>query len=258
MIDIHAHIIPDLDDGPPDMETSIGMGIMAQQEGITAIVSTSHSTEAAAEGSDGIRARLDEVRTAWNAAGLDIRLELGVEIYLRPDTVEDLRDGRLWSLAGSRYVLVELPYQPWPPYAEDALFALQLGGYVPILAHPERYSAIQSDPARLYSLVERGVLAQVTASALISEHSPAYRRCAELLLRHNLVQFLSTDAHGTGRRSPKVREALRAAESLVGVEMVQTMVEYNPARVLANEEITTEPVPVAPRKGFFNVLFGRD
>src|SRR4051794_17336192 len=119
MIDIHAHIIPDLDDGPPDMETSIGMGIIAQQEGITAIVSTSHSTEAAAEGSDGMRARLDEVRAAWNAAGLDIRLELGVEIYLRPDTVEDLREGRLWSLAGSRYVLVELPYQPWPPYAED-------------------------------------------------------------------------------------------------------------------------------------------
>src|SRR6266542_4098448 len=116
MIDIHIHIIPDLDDGPPDMETSVGMGRLAAEEGITAIVSTSHSEESAVVGLEGMRGRLEAVSKAWSDAGLGIRLELGVEIFLTPDTPAHLKSGKLWTLAGSRYALVELPYQPWPAY----------------------------------------------------------------------------------------------------------------------------------------------
>src|SRR5689334_13526196 len=110
MIDIHTHIIPNLDDGPSDMETSLGMGRLAMEEGIATIISTSHSKESAAVGLDGMKGKLDAVRAAWTEAGLTIRLELGVEIFLTPDTPPDLKSGTLWTLAGSRYALVELPY----------------------------------------------------------------------------------------------------------------------------------------------------
>ena len=87
-------------------------------------------------------------------------------------------------------MLVELPYQPWPIYAEQTLFNLQVAGYVPILAHPERYTAIQANPNLMYSLAERGVLGQVTAGALLGDHGGPAKRTAETLIKHNLTQFL--------------------------------------------------------------------
>ncbi|HEX9988925.1 MAG TPA: CpsB/CapC family capsule biosynthesis tyrosine phosphatase [Chloroflexia bacterium] len=259
MIDIHTHIIPDLDDGPPDIETSVGMGLVAAREGITAIISTSHNEEASAVGYEGMQARLEAVREAWVGAGLDIRLELGLEIYLRPDTVAELKAGRVWPLAGSQYVLVELPYQPWPAYAESALFGLQVAGYVPILAHPERYTALQTDPNRMYALAERGVLAQVTAQALIGSHGNAARRCAETLVRHKLAQFLSSDAHGLSerKRAPVLRQGLRVAEGLIGAEAANTMVEENPRYILERKLLTPEPERVSAPRWSFGKLLGR-
>src|SRR5688500_5797711 len=148
------------------METSIRMGHLAAAEGTTAIISTSHSAEATSVGHRGMIARLEEVREAWGAAGLNIRLELGVEVYLQPESLADLQSGRLWSLAGSKYVLVELPYRPWPSFADRTMFELQVAGYFPILSHPERYSAIQDDPNHMYTLDQMGILAQATAGAL--------------------------------------------------------------------------------------------
>jgi protein-tyrosine phosphatase len=255
MIDIHIHILPDLDDGPPDMETSVGMGLIAASEGFTAIISTSHGDEVSLEGRKMMEERLDAVREAWAGAGLNIRLELGVEIYLRPGTLDQLKFGHLWPLAGSRYVLVEVPYQPWPTYADEALFSLQLAGYVPILAHPERYTAIWSDPNKMFALAERGILAQVTAGALLGDQGPEVKKCAHTLLRHNLVQFMATDAHSTGLRSPRVTQALKHAENALGPELARRLVEDNPARILSHEEIDLDPRPVEQRKSFFGNLF---
>lgn len=256
MIDIHIHILPDLDDGPAEMETSVGMGLMAASEGFTAIVSTSHGDEASLEGREMMEARLDAVREAWAGAGLKIRLELGVEIFLRPGTLDQLKFGHLWPLAGSRYVLVEVPYQPWPVYADETLFALQLAGYVPILAHPERYTAIWTDPNKMFALAERGILAQVTAAALTGDQGPEVRKCAQTLLQHNLVQFMATDAHSTGLRSPRIIQALKYAENELGLDLARSLVENNPARILSHEEIALDPRPVEQHKSFFGNLFG--
>jgi protein-tyrosine phosphatase len=249
MIDIHAHIIPALDDGPPDMETSVAMGRIAAEEGITAMIATSHDREGGEVGYEGMRARLEDVRVAWAEAGLGIRLELGLEIYLRPETPAELKSGAVWTLGGSRYVLVELPYQPWPPYAERILFDLQLAGYAPILAHPERYTAIQSNPNLMHSLAERGILSQVTAGALLGDHGSPVRRSAETLVRHGLTQFLSSDAHGLTlrKRMPRLLEALKVVEGLVGAERAHEMVVDNPACIFSGEHLIPEPEPVERR-----------
>jgi protein-tyrosine phosphatase len=259
VIDIHTHIIPDLDDGPPDMDTSVAMGLLAAEEGITAIISTSHSKESEAVVFEGRRGKLDAGRAAWSTAGIDIRLELGVEIYLRPDTPADLKSGKLWTLAGSRYALVELPYQPWPTYTERVLFDLQLAGYVPILAHPERYTAIQADPNVMYALAERGILGQVTASAMVGDHGGPVRRCAETLVRHGMIQFLSSDTHGLTlrKRMPHLKKALGVVEGLVGAELAGAMVLDNPACVLENRHIEAEPERVAPRRWSLGRVFRR-
>ncbi len=258
MIDIHSHIIPALDDGPTDMEVSVAMGRIAAQEGTQVLISTSHSAEASAVGYEGMLERLDQVRTAWQNAGIEIRLELGVEIFLDYDTVENLRTGKLWTMSGSQYVLVEVPYSPWPAYAERALFDLQTAGYTPILAHPERYTAIQDDPNLLYRLVQRGVLAQVTSAALLGEQGEKVHRTAQTLVRHGLVQFIASDSHNvkSRRRMPLLREAVQVASQLVGEEAALALVTTNPAAVLEKRPVETSPVLVEVRRSFIGGLFG--
>jgi protein-tyrosine phosphatase len=258
MIDIHAHILPGLDDGPTDMEASVGMGRIYASEGVTCVFSTSHSQEVAEEGRARIEEGLGQVRAAWRDAGIQVDLVLGVEVYLRPDTLDDLRDGRLWTLGDSRYVLVEVPYQPWPVYADAALHDLRLAGYVPILAHPERYTVIQERPEKMVELLEQGVLCQVTAGALLLKSGNAVRRTADLLVKHRLAQFIATDAHSPHWRSPEVRDALQAAERLAGAEAVRAMTVDNPLHILAGSPIQPDPDPLPPRKNRFGGLFGRD
>jgi len=239
------------------MKTSVAMGRVAAEEGIDAIISTSHSDEASNVGYEGVLSRLEEVRQAWAGAGLKIRLELGVEIFLRPDTATALKSGAMWTLAGSRYVLVEVVYQPWPSFADQALFDLQLAGYTPILAHPERYVAIQNDPNRMYALAERGILSQVTAAALLGDHGPRARKCTEVLVQHGLAQFLSSDAHGltTRLRLPRLREALEVAEGLVGREDALALVKENPAHILSNTQLEPNPEKVSGRRWSLGGLF---
>jgi protein-tyrosine phosphatase len=257
VIDIHTHIIPALDDGPGDMETSIAMGRIFAEEGVTTVISTSHSEEAMVLGREVMQRKLKEVQAAWVEAGIEIETELGVEIFLRPTAVQDLQSGRAWTLAGSQYVLVELPYEPWPAYADQALFDLRVAGYVPILAHPERYTAIQQDPNRMYALAERGVLGQVTADALLGRHGGSIKRCAQTLVRHRLVQFLSSDAHGVvaGKRPPLLREALRVAERLVGPEAAHLLVYENPAHILANASLTPNSEPIRTSESWLSRFF---
>jgi len=257
MIDIHTHILPALDDGPADMETSIRMGRIAAQEGIEAIISTSHSGEGMAMGHEGMQSRLGEVRAAWSAAGINIRVELGLEIFLQPDTVAHLKSDQVWTLAQSQYVLVEVPYQPWPTFADQVLFDIQVAGYVPILAHPERYKPIQADASFMYSLAERGVLGQVTAVALLGMHGHDIQRCAETLVRNRLVQFISSDAHGVSgrKRSPQLGAAVQAAAHLIGEEAAQAMVTTNPAHIFDGKHLLPSPERVKPRRRPFGGLF---
>jgi protein-tyrosine phosphatase len=259
MIDIHTHIIPALDDGPPDMETSVAMGRLAAGERIATIISTSHSEECAAVGYEAMARRLDEVREAWAEAGLEIGLELGVEIFLTPETPADLKAGKVWALAGSSYVLVEIPYQPWPTYTERTLFELQVAGYTLILAHPERYMAIQADPNVMYALAERGVLAQVTADALLGKHGQRAEETAKTLVRHGLAQFISSDAHGVSerKRAPKLTMAVEQCEALVGQTAARALVTINPAHILENRPFIPEPQPVERSGWGLGRFFGR-
>ncbi len=259
MIEIHSHIIPALDDGPADMEASVAMGRIAAGEGTKIFISTSHSSEAGEIGLGGMQARLEEVRAAWDAEGLGMRLELGVEIWLDYETLDALKSGRLWTLAGSQYVLVELPSSSWPNYAERALFDLQLTGYAPILAHPERYSAVQDDPNVLFQLAERGILAQVTSAALVGDQGSTLKKAADTLVRHGLVQFISSDSHNatSKRRMPLLREAVAAAALLIGEETALAMVTTNPAAILARQPLTPDPQRVEARKSLFGGFFGK-
>src|SRR5437868_5193189 len=168
MIDTHLHILPCIDDGPETMEESIALARVLVQEGIHTAIATPHFNDqfpqrSAAE----VQVLVHELQQVLDRQGIPLRLFAGHEALIKPGLVDDIRAGRLATLNGSRYLLLELWNSAWLPETERAIFELRAFGIVPIIAHPERYRAIQQDFHRLTALLQQGVLAQMMASSLI-------------------------------------------------------------------------------------------
>src|SRR5438105_3274180 len=188
VIDLHTHILPGVDDGARTIEESVEMARVARADGIATMVATPHRNawSYCAEPADGER-RLAEVVAACAEAGLDLRLLLGSEAYIAPDLTEQVRAGQAWPINSGRYLLVEWPYEQYPVYSEQVLFDLQVKGFCPVIAHPERYRIVRRDVNVLAPLVERGIVVQVTANSLLGQAGPEVQRVAEALVVQNLA-----------------------------------------------------------------------
>lgn len=250
MIDLHCHILPGLDDGAQTLEESLEMARVAAGDGIHTIAATPHAdlwgTNPDQEDLEDRVARLQE---ALEAQSIPVRIVPGLENHLTPE----LLSGQVVPLNRTGFVLVELPFEEYPHYVEEALFQLQLKGYTPILAHPERNAILRSSHDVLRGLVERGILAQLTAASLLGVFGKKTREASEAFLLQGLVQVLATDSHSpTGGRRPLLGEALAVAARLIGPEPAQALVTSTPERILRGEPVEVEtPVAARPRRWGF-------
>ena len=164
MIDLHTHILPGLDDGSPDLETSVLMAAVAAESGVTHLVATPHSNQRGAfenYASPALQVRFDCLCTAVHEAGIPLELSLGMEIFGTGDVLQLLHDGRLLTLGGGRYLLIEFGFHEDPLRIERLLDALLADGYWPVVAHPERYYGLQRMPNYLFDWANRGIVLQV-------------------------------------------------------------------------------------------------
>ncbi|HBY94074.1 MAG TPA: hypothetical protein DEP84_08950, partial [Chloroflexi bacterium] len=209
MIDLHCHILPAVDDGPPDWKTSLEMVRIAAEDGITVMAATPH--DVGWQGPKPPRILVPFLVAQLNRrvrqAGLDIKVVAGMEALIDPGLAARVDAGTVLRLSSSRYVLVELPFSLWPQFTEAALFQLQVRGYRPILAHVERYQAVQAQPERLMDLVSRGIMLQVTGHSLTGLFGKDVRATAEQLLEANLVHLLASDCHTPRGRRPELAAA---------------------------------------------------
>ena len=236
MIDTHLHILPGVDDGPETIQESLALAQVLVQEGIhTAIVTPHYNDEFPQHSAAEIRERVHDMQQALDRQGIPLRLFAGHEALIKPGLVGDIQSGRLATLNGSRYLLLELWNSTWLPETERVIFELQLYGVVPIIAHPERYRAIQQDPARLASLLRQGVMTQLTASSLVGTQGNTARRAAETLLKKGLIHCIASDAHGLHTRPPGVLRGLQCAERLLGQSSVYQMIETRPSAIINND-----------------------
>lgn len=238
MIDIHIHLLPGIDDGPATMEETLALARLLVQEGIRIAIATPHYNDqyprlSAIE----VRKRVDEVQQVLNGQGIPLHVYAGHEVLIKPDLFRDIEVGRVATLNGSRYLLLELWMSAWIPETERVLFELLMAGIVPILAHPERYRTFQQNPERLAALQRQGVLAQLTANSLVGFWGKTVQRCAETLLKNKLINFIASDAHGVHKRPPKMKESLQRAEQLLGQSDLQQMIERRPMAVLCNQAV---------------------
>ncbi len=257
MIDIHHHCLPDVDDGPREWDEAVAMCRMAADEGIETIVATPHvlrgrwRTAPIAE----LEARIATLR---DKVGATPRLLLGSEYFFGHDVADVLRAGNaIVPLAGSRYVLIELASNNVPPLLDQPLYRMQLDGWIPIIAHPERNIVFQAKPELLASLIEIGARMQITAGSLTGEFGSSAQRAAEAWVNAGLVHFVATDAHNTSKRPPKVQAAIAALRAIAGDTVADALFRRNPAAVVENRRLEYEPEPeLQPTRGFFTRLLG--
>lgn len=238
MIDTHLHILPGVDDGPETIQESLTLAQMLVQEGIHSAIATPHyndefSQHYAAE----IRERVYYLQQELDRRAIPLHLFAGHEALIKAGLLEDIQAGRLATLNGSSYLLLELWTSTWLPETERVIFELLAHGIIPIVAHPERYRAIQQDPRRLSVLLQQGALAQLTASSLAGMQGNTTRRCAETLLKQGLIHCIASDAHGSHRRPPGVIRGLERARELVGQVRVDQLIEAQPAAILSNHYV---------------------
>jgi protein-tyrosine phosphatase len=245
MIDLHSHILFDLDDGARTLDDSLAMARLSVRDGVHTIAATPHSPASPASrlyDPAVIRERLAVLRDALARAGVALEVVAGTEIAFSADIVERLRRGDLLTYGGSRAILLELANNTLPPTFENALFNLQVAGYRVVLAHPERIVEVQQSPNRLLPFVERGVLMQVTAEALTGQQGERLRTTAETLLTHGMAHLLASDTHGIPpRRAPLLAAARDRAAVLVGKPAAEALVMSTPAAILSGQPLRHPP-----------------
>lgn len=241
MIDLHCHLLPDVDDGPDSLEESLAMARMARADGIRTVVVTPHARHweqrhRAEDSGGGLEAAVQQLQEQLREAGIDLALVPGMEVDLDETLPLRLLEGRASPLGRGPYVLLELPFLAFARYIDRAIFHAQVAGWQPILAHVERYVYFQERPELLEPLVRRGVLTQVNAGSLTGELGEVVRGTAMRLLRRGLVHCLATDAHGaSGARVPLLSPAVAIAARCVGQARAQAMVEAVPDCILTGK-----------------------
>ena len=239
MIDIHCHILPELDDGAADMEEALGIARAAAASGVAGIVATPHfpGRPESLELLGDILARYHDLRTALDKAGIPLRIFPGAEILCLPQTVKMARQRQLPTLGNSDYLLCEFYFQESRAYMTKLLQGVAAGGYRIVVAHPERYEAVQRDTRVAEKWFAAGYALQINKDSLLGNFGPRVQKTARELLERGLAHMIASDAHSTLYRTGDMGELLAWLEVNCPPEYARVLLVENPRRLIQGREM---------------------
>jgi protein-tyrosine phosphatase len=240
--DLHAHILPAVDDGAKSFDDTIEMARVAASDGTEVILATPHRKDVTQEHSvEHVETLVAEINKYLTGQGIGVSIVLGMENHLDIDLPDEFTAGRALRMNGTRYALVELPFFGHPNFVSEVLFQIQLQGITPVLAHPERIEYIQNNPLQLAEFAERGMLSQITGGSITGHFGANVRKFTHTLLRRGLVHIIASDCHfPQGPRSPLLTPSFEAAAQVVGRERAMRMVVDTPRAVLEDRPVETQ------------------
>ena len=258
MFDIHTHILPGIDDGPKSLEESLAAIAALVSEGVRGIVATPHFNDQfphvpAFE----VQQRVAQLQREVDRQGIAVQLWAGHEVLFDTTVEAALATGQAGSINQGPYVLVELPTYEFPMTLPMVLGQLRTRGYIPVIAHVERYKPTQRDPNVLLPLIEAGMLLQITVSSFTGKFGKTAQQTAETLMHRNMAHVLATDAHSLSLRRANLIAGLRAAEALVGPARVRQMVEEVPLAIIQGARVAIPPVR-HPSRTWISTMLRRD
>lgn len=249
MIDLHSHIIFDVDDGPKSLEESIKMLYRAVDEGITEIIFTSHAFHPKYHAqAEIVKERVDVLREGLKVHDIPLKIHIGHEVRLSGQICQQLDEGNALTLANSKYLLLELPSQGVPKYTFEIINQFITRGIVPVIAHPERNYGIMEKPELLERLVLHGAISQINAGSIVGHFGKHIQQNALRLIKANLIHTYGSDAHNLSTRPFLYNKGLSYLEKHKCSDFVGIFLENN-ARIVANSDvIVLEPEKISKRK----------
>lgn len=239
MIDLHSHILPELDDGSQSLQDSLAMARMAVDSGVTAMAATPHCMDD----------RTREVYAAWQLLqealqenGIPLKVFLGMEIFGTPETARMLQQGKLFTLNGSRYPLIEFSFHSDGEEESRILRSVCRAGYRPVVAHPERYAYVQRYPELINHWCRMGCLFQINRGSLLGRFGTRAQGMAIELVERGFAAVIASDAHSPRIRTPWMADVYNMISGELSVQYAGRLLESNPKKILKNEDLP----PVKP------------
>lgn len=254
MIDIHSHILNNVDDGSNSLDNTIDILKKAEQANFTNIILTPHYIEGYYENTKSkIKKNINELKKEIYKEDIITQLHQGNEILLTENTPVLLAKSKISTLANSRYILFELPFSNRILNLGQIIYEIKANGYIPILAHPERYTYIQENPNNLIEIIKYGVLIQSNYGSFTGQYGKTAKQTVEILLQNNLIHFLGTDTHRQGYVYENIKAILKRLEEISGDERyIYEVTTKNPQKILDDLDIYIDcPEKIREKKKVF-------
>ena len=238
MKDLHTHILFGVDDGCKDISESISLLKAAERQGITELVITPHyikSTKYTCNNEEK-KKRFIELQETAKKENINIKLYLGNEVYITEDFIKLLKKGEIQTINDSKYLLLEFPMGNMLFNTKDIIYELVVSGYVPVLAHPERYRIFQKHPDHIEEYLRMGVLLQGNYKSLYGKYGKEAKKTLTYYLKKNKITFLGSDCHH--EKDFKLKKLKKKLKSLVKSDnIVEDLLENNFNKVISNENL---------------------
>lgn len=237
MIDIHNHILFGVDDGAENVEDSMNLIKEEVAKGVSHIILTPHLKHKTNYFPDKIIHNFNELKENVIKERIDIKLYLGNEIYVDSDFYDILETREFNTLAGSDYILIEFSLTNTPENIAEICYEIKIKGYMPIIAHVERYSVFYGNEQLLKDVLAEGALLQVNASTVINKEGKESKKFADNLLKRGLVSFIASDVHNTTSRKFFLDKAYHKVSKVCGKEYAEKIFRLNQLKIIENMSI---------------------
>ena len=238
MLDIHCHILPYLDDGASDLKESVDMVKLELNQGVTTIIATPHLNKV------NYKTTMRDVEYSYNILkkelknrNIEINILLGHEISIQSDTFDVLKEKSFYSLAGTRYILLEISDNKMLSDLDNILYEVKLLGYFPIIAHFERCTSLLKDINLFKSIINEGVYLQINSSSILSNKSSEQARFSKFLLENKLVTFIASDCHNLDNRKPNLDACYKRIKINYGKKYADELLIQNPNKLIGDIQI---------------------
>ena len=238
MIDIHSHVLPNMDDGSSSWDISLKMCRQASEDGVKTIVATPHTLNGMYENHpQAIEEKVKILNQKLKENNIPLQVLPGSEVHLSADIIEKIKKQDIMTINKTKYLLLEFPADQIPHQVEEILFRIQIMGITPIFSHVERNLQFQQKPDLLAKLIQKGALAQLTAASLCGVFGSKIRKFAQELLANDLIYCIASDAHSDSKsgRNPILSKALTEASKIIGYQAALNLVQSHPQKIIMNK-----------------------